>query len=178
MSDVAEAEGAPRRVLTVEPDGHPRQHHSGVQRLTFVPLKIRRRQMRKVLTPPPGSPAADVRPALDLSMIKMLGKAFYWQRLLDAGKVASVKELAREQQVHPGWISEVLRLTLLAPDIVAAVLEGKQPRHLNFHVIRGRDDLLPWEWHKQREVLGFIAPQDAPVEAPQLQPEAAAFPAD
>ncbi|MEW5891454.1 MAG: hypothetical protein AB1768_21030, partial [Pseudomonadota bacterium] len=64
-------------------------------------------------------------------------------------------DLARALKLEPGWVAEVLRLTLLAPDIVEAILDGRQPRHLNLHTLRGRQDLLPRDWGEQRRLLGF-----------------------
>ncbi|WKB50891.1 hypothetical protein [Eleftheria terrae] len=146
---------SPRRTVTVEPAGEPRQYRDGVQNVTFVPLSIKRRHNRKLLTPPPGAPALKTQATLDASMIKMLGKAFYWQRLIDSGEVLHASDLARKLKLEPGWVAEVLRLTLLAPDIVEAVVEGKQPPHLHFHLLRGREDLLPRMWQAQRELLGL-----------------------
>lgn len=148
---------SPRRTVTVEPAGEPRQYRDGVQNVTFVPLAIKRRHNRKLLTPPAGAPVATAQAVLDASMIKMLGKAFYWQRLIDSGEVLHASDLARKLKLEPGWVAEVLRLTLLAPDIVEAVLEGKQPRQLNFHLLRGREDALPRLWHEQREAVGLPA---------------------
>jgi hypothetical protein len=88
-------------------------------------------------------------------MIKTLGKAFYWKRLLEEGRYPTTTDLARSLKLEPGWVAEVLRLTLLAPDIVEAILDGRQPRHLNLQTLRGRHDLLPRDWAEQREVLGF-----------------------
>ncbi|WKB50812.1 hypothetical protein [Eleftheria terrae] len=128
-----------------------------MQNVTFVPLAIKRRHNRKLLTPPPGTPTLTTQATLDASMIKMLGKAFYWQRLIDSGDVLHASDLARKLKLEPGWVAEVLRLTLLAPDIVEAVLEGKQPRQLNFQLLRGREDLLPRMWQEQRQLFGLTA---------------------
>lgn len=148
--------GNPRlRTVHIAPDGEPRNYHSGLQRVTVVPLSIKRRHNRRLLTPPPGEPSVMGTGGLDEPMIKTLGKAFYWQRLLDEGRYASARELARALKLEAGWVAEVLRLTLLAPDIVEAVLNGTQPRPLNLHVLRGREDALPREWARQREMLGF-----------------------
>ncbi|MCW7536257.1 hypothetical protein OOT46_00110 [Aquabacterium sp. A7-Y] len=158
MGNAVKLKGSARQVVTVEGAGQPRQHSTGVQRVTVVPLKIRRRHIRKVLTPPAGDGGAPTRSSFDLSMIKVLGKAFYWQRLMESGEVSSTKELARQLKLDPGWVAEVLRLTLLAPDIVEAIFEGKQPRHLHLQLLRGRTDLLPREWARQREILGLTSP--------------------
>lgn len=89
-------------------------------------------------------------------MIKTLGKAFYWQRLLDEGKYATAKDLARSFKLEPGSVAEVLRMTHLAPDIIEAILDGSQPRHLNLQTIRGRHEPLPRDWEDQKKMLAFV----------------------
>jgi hypothetical protein len=88
-------------------------------------------------------------------MIKTLGKAFYWKRLIDDGTYSTTTDLAHAFKVEPGWAAEVLRMTMLAPDIVEAIFEGRQPRHLNLHTLRGRQEQLPRDWAAQRRLLGF-----------------------
>ncbi|MCS6765965.1 MAG: site-specific recombinase resolvase [Candidatus Protistobacter heckmanni] len=87
--------------------------------------------------------------------IKALGKAFYWKRLIDEGVYPTTADLARALKLEPGWAAEALRMTMLAPDIVEAIFEGRQPRHLNLHALRGRQDLLPRDWAEQRRLLGL-----------------------
>jgi len=53
-------------------------------------------------------------------------------------------------------VAEVLRMTILAPDIVEAILEGVQPRHLNLQTIRGRHEPLPRDWKEQKKMLAFV----------------------
>ena len=89
-------------------------------------------------------------------MIRTLGKAFYWQALLDSGQASNVSELARQLKLEMGWVAEVLRLTMLAPDIVQAIMEGRQPRQLNLHAVRGRQAEVPVDWDEQRRLFGFI----------------------
>lgn len=146
------------RRITVEPSGPTRQYQTGSQRVTFVPLSIRRRSNRRVLVPPPGQASPWGRPTLDLPLLQTLGKAFYWQRLLDTGEVPTTAELSRRLQLEQGWVAEVLRLTLLAPDIVEAIVAGRQPRHLNLHRVRGREAQIPWDWERQRELFGLKVP--------------------
>lgn len=146
-----------RRAVRVETAGEVREYVSGPQRITVVPLTIRRRHNRKQLSPPPGEQAAVGSGNLDAPMIKTLGKAFYWQRLLQEGQYESGNELARTLKLEPGWVAEVLRMTLLAPDIAETILEGRQPRHLNLQTLRGRIESLSSEWVRQREELGFLS---------------------
>jgi hypothetical protein len=143
------------RSVRIDLGGDARDYTTGYQRVTLVPLIIRRKQNRKVMIPPPGDGSGQGNGGHDLPMIKMLGKAFYWQRLLDEGRYPTANDLARSLKLEPGWVAEVLRLTTLAPDIIELVLEGRQPRDLNLHTLRGRRDQLPRDWQEQRKALGF-----------------------
>ena len=144
-----------KRAIRVEVGNDARSYVSDGQRVTLVPLTIKRRQNRKLLIPPTPESAAATTGGLDAPMIKTLGKAFYWKRLIDEGVYPTTADLARALKLEPGWAAEVLRMTMLAPDIVEAIFEGRQPRHLNLHTLRGRQDLLPRDWAEQRRLLGF-----------------------
>ena len=77
----------------------------------------------------------------------------------EAGEATNATELAGRFKLEPGWVSEVLRLTRLAPDIIRAILEGRQPRQLNLHAVRGRQAEVPLDWDAQRRLFEFIAPR-------------------
>jgi hypothetical protein len=143
--------------VNIKPNGPVRQYATSENRVTFVPLSIKRRHRRTLLIAPPvdtetgGRPAEAIgAPFFDLPLIRTLGKAFYWQKLLDSGEVATITVLAHQLNLEPGWVAEVLRMTRLAPDIVQAVLNGTQPRHLNLHALRGRQATVPVDWEEQR----------------------------
>lgn len=146
---------ASRRVV-VTPSGAPRQFEVGGRSVTFVPLAIKRRHRSKLIVPPAGTTSIRATPSFDLPLIRTLGKAFYWQKLIDSGEVANASELARRFKLEAGWVSEVLRMTQLAPDIVRAILEGRQPRHLNLHSMRGRQAEVPLDWDEQRVLFEFV----------------------
>ena len=78
-----------------------------------------------------------------------------WQKMIDTGEVANASELARCLKLEVGWVCEVLRMTRLAPDIIRAILDGRQPRHLNLHAMRGRQGEVPLVWEEQLELFGF-----------------------
>lgn len=143
-----------KRTVHIEVGTDARSYISGGQRVTLVPLTIKHRQNRKLLIPP-APDATGAAGGFDAPMIKTLGKAFYWKRLIDEGVYPTTADLARALKVETGWAAEVLRMTMLAPDIVEAIFEGRQPRHLNLHTLRGRQDLLPRDWAEQRRLLGF-----------------------
>lgn len=149
---------AARRVV-VTASGKPRQFEMGGRSVTFVPLAIKRRHSSKLIVPPVGTVAVKTTSSFDLPLIRTLGKAFYWQKMIDTGEVANASELARRFKLEPGWVSEVLRMTRLAPDIIRAILEGQQPRHLNLHAMRGRQLEVPLDWDAQRRLFEFIPPK-------------------
>ena len=83
-------------------------------------------------------------------MVKALARAFRWRKMLDEGVHATLEDLAQGEGRAPTYVSRVLRLTLLAPEIVEAILDGRQPAELQL------DDLLvgfPLEWEGQRYAL-------------------------
>jgi hypothetical protein len=107
-----------------------------------VPLTFRKRGGRKLVVTPDGAEWAP-RPRVDNAMVKALARAFRWRKLLDEGVHGTLEDLARAKGVAPSYVSRVLRLTLLAPEIVEAILDGRQPAAMQL------DDLLegfPLEW--------------------------------
>ena len=96
-----------------------------------VPLNIRRRGGRKVVIAPDGSVLPQAQPSLvpptaDPVLVKALARAFRWKRMLDDGRYGSVRELADGEGVKPSYAAGTLRLTLLAPGIVEAIMDGRQ----------------------------------------------------
>src|SRR5215210_6324719 len=90
-----------------------------------VPLTIRRRPGRKTVVMPireGGQAALPTR--ADPALVKALARAFRYQRLLDEGRYASISEMAAAERIDRGYLGRVLQLTLLAPDIVEAILDG------------------------------------------------------
>jgi len=154
-TQVTRPENSRQRNVRIEIGQDARNYITGQQRVTMVPLTIRRKRNHKVMTPPPGEHSALGSGGEDISMIRALGKAFYWQKLLDRGEFATIRDLSRSMKLEQGWVAEVLRMTMLAPDIIEAVLDGKQPRHLNLQTLRGRHDPLPRDWQEQRKLFGF-----------------------
>ncbi len=88
-----------------------------------VPFRIVKRGGRKEMQLPEG--ATHPR-RTDSTLVKALARAFRWKRMLESGEFATVSELAEREGIAPSYMTRVLRLTLLAPDIVEAILDGKQ----------------------------------------------------
>jgi hypothetical protein len=77
-------------------------------------------------------------------------RAHRWKRLLEQGKCRSVSELAEAETVTRSFVNRLLRLTLLAPDILEAILDGRQPKEMQLGDLTR---MLPSAWGEQRRRL-------------------------
>ena len=114
-----------------------------------IPITFRKRGGRKLVVTPDGAEWAP-RPRVDNAMVKAMARAFRWRRMLDEGAFATIDDLAKAKRVNATYVSRVLRLTLLAPEIVEAILDGRHPTEM------GLDDLLTGfslEWEGQRSLF-------------------------
>ena len=96
----------------------------------LAPLALRRRPGRKTVVTPVSLGSADnvIPTRADPAVVKALARAFRNQRLLDDGRYASISEMAAAEKIERGYLGSLLRLTLLAPEIVQAVLDGQHSR--------------------------------------------------
>jgi hypothetical protein len=108
-----------------------------------VPFRIVKRGGRKEMQMPDR-----VRPERtpDSTLVKALARAFRWKRMLESGEFATIAELAEREGIAPSYITRVLRLTLLAPDIVEAILDGKQGPEVTLARVL---EPFPIAWAKQ-----------------------------
>ncbi len=110
-----------------------------------VPFRVAKRGGRKEMQLPEG--ATQPR-RTDNTLVKALARAFRWKRMLESGEFATIVELAESEGIACSYMTRVLRLTLLSPDLVEAILDGRQPATLQL------DTLLkpfPSEWMAQRK---------------------------
>ncbi len=127
----------------------------GVTSVTVsVPLTIRRRGGRKQIIGPdgavarPGDNGAGVVPVRgDPALIKALARGFRWRRMLEEGRYASISEMAKAEGVERGYVGSLLRLTLLAPEMVEAILDGRQSEGVT---LPGLLEGVPVGWGEQR----------------------------
>jgi hypothetical protein len=113
-----------------------------------LPMTFKKRGGRKVIVLPDGTHGNPAPTAtIDNTMIKAVARAFRWQRLLENGTYGCLDEIAKAERIGPSFVSRVIRLALLALDIVKAILAGKQPACLTLK------DLMPpfpVQWSGQR----------------------------
>ena len=110
---------------------------------TFVPLAFRRRGARRVVT--------DDRHVHDVTLLEGLARGFFWQHLVDTGVMKSGSDIARAEGLHPSVTNELMRLSLLAPDIIELLMTGGQPRRMN--LIWFQRNPVPADWETQRKIV-------------------------
>ena len=112
-----------------------------------VPFRVVKRGGRKEMQLPEG--ATQPR-RTDNTLVKALARAFRWKRMLESGEFATIAELAEREGIAPSYMTRVLRLTLLAPEIVAAILDGNQSPEVTLSRLLAP---LPAAWDRQLAVL-------------------------
>jgi len=143
---------------------HERRHPlegGGVRITTFVPLHFKKRGIKKVIVAPEGvtQPIAITNtpvltPEQDRPLLKALGRGIYWQQLIDNGTVTSGTEIAEREGIHRSTVNDLLRLALLAPDIVQAAYEGRLPRAVSLEaLLRAK---VPLDWNEQRRLIASL----------------------
>lgn len=121
-----------------------------------VPLAIRHRPGRKTVVTPMTDGVAPVTTRADPALVKALARAFRYQRMLDQGRYASITEMAAAERLERGYLGSLLRLTLLAPDIVSAILDGRQPEDVTLPALM--DGRVTVVWDVQRNTSGAKNP--------------------
>ncbi len=116
-----------------------------------IPMIWKRRGGRKVIIAPDGGDAWEpARPRPDETIIRALGRAHRWKRMLEEGGYRSAGGIADAEKINRSFVNRLLRLTLLAPNIQEAVLDGRQPKAMQLEeLIRA----MPSSWKEQRELL-------------------------
>ena len=112
-----------------------------------VPFAIRKRGGQKIVITPDGVAAVpQPRALVDSALLKALARGFRWRRLLETGEFSTIEEIADAENINASYVSRVLRMTLLAPEIVETILAGKQPERLTMAKAM---QPFPLEWQRQ-----------------------------
>ncbi|MGE0669142.1 MAG: recombinase family protein, partial [Sphingomonadales bacterium] len=119
----------------------------------IVPARLRRRgvELKFVIE---GS--AEASPIPDPALIKAVVKARRWREMLLNGDAATLNEVAQRENTSAPYVRRLLEVAFLAPDITAAILNGRQPINLTAETLTRCED-IPERWDAQRRQFGFPA---------------------
>ena len=112
-----------------------------------IPIRLQRRGGRKLIKTPEGLAAPARKPRRDEPLSKALVRAHRWRRRIDSGQAKSITDLAEQEGVTDAYVCRLLSLACLAPDIVEAILDGRQPKGLRLSEMLGNG---PTGWEEQR----------------------------
>jgi hypothetical protein len=117
-----------------------------------IPVRLQRRGGRKLIMTPEGVAAPAPKPRRDDTLIKGLVRAHRWRRKIESGQAKSITDLAEQEEVTVAYVCRLLPLTCLAPNIVEAILDGRQPKGLKLAEMLGNG---PIGWEEQRGAWEF-----------------------
>jgi hypothetical protein len=120
-----------------------------------IPIRLQRRGGRKLIMAPEGATMPSPKPSRDETLVKALVRAHRWRRKIECGQAKSITDLAEQEGVTDAYVCQLLPLTCLAPDIVEAILDGRQPKGLRLAEMLGNG---PMAWEEQRGSWGFASP--------------------
>jgi hypothetical protein len=115
-------------------------------------MRLLRRGGRKLIMTPEGAAMPSSKPRPDETLIKALLRAHRWRRRIESGQAKSITDLAEQESVTDAYVCRLLTPACLAPDLVEAILDGRQPKGLRLAEVLGNG---PLSWEEQRDVWGF-----------------------
>jgi len=116
-----------------------------------VPLTVKTRGSRKLIIVPNGSDAwKPPPPQPNNAILKALGRAWRWKQMIESGEYATLAELAKAEGVNFSYLCRVMRLTLLSPNAVAAILDGRQRHDLQLQDLLTPSSAL---WEEQDKMI-------------------------
>ncbi|MEQ9487964.1 MAG: recombinase family protein [Alphaproteobacteria bacterium] len=116
-----------------------------------IPIALKRRGVeRKIVVQ--GLAGTSAKP--DLKLCALIAKPILWLEQLTSGDTPSLSGIAEQENLSVGDVSRTLQLAFLAPDIIEAIVAGRQPIELTANKLK-RLPALPTAWPAQRQQLGF-----------------------
>jgi hypothetical protein len=114
-----------------------------------VPISIRTRGGRKTVLAPDGSIAGSplVCQQTDNAMVQAIARAFRWREMPENGTHATIAEIAEAEKINEAYVGRLVRLTLLAPEVIEAILDGRQ--HVGISLLQLMKP-VPVGWKEQQ----------------------------
>lgn len=120
--------------------------------LIRIPMRLKKRGGRKEVIVPDGLQERMKKPDYDEPFVIAIARAYCWQDMLDSGRYCSIREMAKALGVCSTYMSRLIRFTILAPDIIESLLDGREPDGFSQVKLAGA---IPGGWEKQRGIWGF-----------------------
>jgi site-specific DNA recombinase len=117
----------------------------------LVPLKMKRRGVETRIIMTEGE---DLPRKVDPALLKAVARAKAWFEELASGQVSSLTDIARREKIAPRYVERLSRLSFVAPRIIEAICQGRQPADLSAETLLNRID-LPLQWSAQLNALGI-----------------------
>ena len=118
-----------------------------------IPIRLQRRGGRKLIMTPEGAELPAPKPRRDETLINALVRAHRWRRRIESGQAKSITDLAEHERVTVAFVCRLLPLTCLAPEMVEAILDGRQPKGLRLAELLGNGPIV-WEEQRRRSSGG------------------------
>ena len=115
-----------------------------------IPIPIRKRGGRKLVLAPDGKTELSFSRRIDNAMVKALARAIRWQELLEKGTYATIAEIAEAEKINESYVGRLFRLTLLAPDLLEAIVNGTQSPDMTLATLMRP---FPVAWQFQRNTF-------------------------
>ena len=139
------------------PPGKPTITRDGDCIVVHIPMKFKKRGGRKEIIVPAGyENKTPTQQQTQSALVMAIVRGHIWRGLLESGRVQTIAQIARANGVNGSYVGRILDLTLLAPDIIGAILDGREPSGLSLARLTGKR-LAPL-WEKQRRMFGFSVP--------------------
>ena len=143
--------GGPRNIKLITENQRSVTNDDGTITV-HIPISFKRHGGRKYIIAPDAIPSEYQTPANKESLLKALGRAFEWKEMLAADPTLNHDIIADKVGLPRSYVSRVMKVTLLAPDIIDLILDGNQPKHMNLADV----SKMPSDWNEQREYFGIV----------------------
>lgn len=122
--------------------------------VVHVPIQLKQWGGRKVIMGPQGQDLRVLKceSRRDEKLLKALGRAYKWQKLIATGQHASIDEIAAHEKIHRSYVHRLLQLMLLSPHIIEALLNGQQPDGFSLKSLEKGFSPI---WEEQAKEFGF-----------------------
>ena len=119
-----------------------------------IPMLLKNKSGRKMVIAPNviNGPNHEAEPEIQEPLVLALARAFAWRDNLESGRVRSIYALSKKLRMDVSFVTRILKLTFLAPDITVAILNGKEPNGLTLNKLLRP---FPDDWGEQRKMMGF-----------------------